>query len=231
MSDRLKSQVKAGCSARVWVSAAAVCWGELHGSGGHSGGHPGPGTVPPPTPVPCTPRTRLLLGQAVDFVEVVASELGSLVPALSLWSATFTSPLFRLQQVSEGLVERHPCLVKLLGRRVEGLVERAAWEGNLCLLQRILHLSLCHNLSVHYQSATSALLQLQCDEGDLRGAEETIKFAQKMEVRLTPPAVRRFLALLSRHRRPAPLTLLALKYHPPPARQPLPPPPTPKYRF
>ncbi|KAK8384369.1 hypothetical protein O3P69_009278 [Scylla paramamosain] len=171
------------------------------------------------------------VAKAVDFVDSIVTELGSLVPALSLWSATFTSPLFRVQQVSEWLVERHPGLVKLLGRRVEGLVERAAWGGDQSLLQRILHLALLHNLSLHYPSATSALLQLQCDEGDLRGAEETIKFAQKMEVRLTPVALHRFLALLSRHRRPAPLALLALKYRPPPARPPIPPPPMPKYRF
>ena len=69
------------------------------------------------------------------------------------------------------------------------------------------------------------------DEGDLRGAEETIKFAQKVEVRVSPAALHRFLALLSRHRRPAPLALLALKYRPPPSRPPVPPPPTPKFRF
>lgn len=171
------------------------------------------------------------VAKAVDFVDEIASELKCLSPALSLWSVTFTSPLFRVQQVSEWLVERHPGLVKHLGRRVEGLVEKAAWEGDQNLLQRILHLSLQHGLCTHYPSATSALLQLQCDEGDLRGAEETIKFAQRMSLRLSPASLHRFLALLSRHRRPAPLALLALKYQPPPARPPSHPPPVPKYRF
>ncbi|KAG0723972.1 Protein 4.1 [Chionoecetes opilio] len=69
------------------------------------------------------------VAKAVDFVDSVAAELGQLNPALSLWTATFTSPTFRMQQVSEWLMKRHPKLAWSLGRRVEGLVERAAWRG------------------------------------------------------------------------------------------------------
>lgn len=66
-------------------------------------------------------------------------------------------------------MERHPGLVQGMGRRMEGLVEKAAWTGDQELLQRILHLTLRHRMSAYYPTATSALLQLQCEELCLSG--------------------------------------------------------------
>ncbi|XP_069164535.1 uncharacterized protein [Procambarus clarkii] len=154
----------------------------------------------------------------LKFVNNVGVEARQLGPALSLWSVGFSSSHYRHQVISEELLERHPGLVNMLWRKLDGMVQRAAWDGDEELLYRILQLMLRFQLSEYYAITASALLKLQCDTGNLRGADETIKFAQHMEVRLTPSALQRFLALLNYHKRPAPLSLLALKYAPPPLK-------------
>ncbi|KAG7167833.1 hypothetical protein Hamer_G010237 [Homarus americanus] len=159
-----------------------------------------------------------------NFVNNLAVGQGQLSPALSLWCACFSSSLYRLQVMSEVLLERHPGLIRMLERKLDNMVRRAAWDGDDELLHRILQLTLHYKLSKKISSVTS-------DIGDLHGADETIKFAQRVGVRLTPSTVQRFLALLNHHRRPAPLYLLALKYGPSPPKTSVPKPPKFKYKF
>nr|XP_053648824.1 uncharacterized protein LOC128699986 [Cherax quadricarinatus]XP_053648826.1 uncharacterized protein LOC128699986 [Cherax quadricarinatus]XP_053648827.1 uncharacterized protein LOC128699986 [Cherax quadricarinatus]XP_053648828.1 uncharacterized protein LOC128699986 [Cherax quadricarinatus]XP_053648829.1 uncharacterized protein LOC128699986 [Cherax quadricarinatus] len=167
----------------------------------------------------------------LKFVNNLAEELGWLAPALSLWSISFSSSLYRLQMMSEELLEKHPGLIKMLQRKLDGMVQRATWDGDTDLLYRILQLMLHFQLSKSYSPVTSILLKLQCDMGNLSGAEETIKFARHMDVQLTASAVQRFLALLNYHKRPAPLFLLSLKYGHPPAKPSISKPPKYTYKF
>ncbi|KAK4308138.1 hypothetical protein Pmani_020136 [Petrolisthes manimaculis] len=164
----------------------------------------------------------------LNFVNQVAEEVGNLSPALTLWRVTFCSPLYRLQQMSESLLEEYSALIGKLDRKIPGLLKRVTWEGDEEALRRILQLLLQHQMTHHYHVAITALLKLQCDLGDLSGADETLKFSQRMGVILPAAAVGRMLALLAHHRRPAPLALLALKYRPRPA---IPNPPKYKYKF
>ncbi|XP_071535047.1 uncharacterized protein [Panulirus ornatus] len=166
-----------------------------------------------------------------NFVNNIALELEHLSPALTLWSISFSSSLYRHQMVAKQLLKRHPSLIGKLKLKLKSMVERAVWDGNAELLYQILQLLLHYQLSEHYVAVTSSLLQLQCDTGDLNGADETIIFAQHVGVRLTPAAVQRFLALLNHHQRPAPLYILALKYGPPSAKPSKQQPHNFRYRF
>lgn len=82
-------------------------------------------------------------------------------------------------------------------------------------------------------SIVNSICSFTGDVGDLDGADETIKFAHQMNMRLAPLAIRKFLILLAHHKRPAPLHILALKYYPVPrpAKPILPKPPDYKYKF
>nr|XP_027210883.1 uncharacterized protein LOC113804240 [Penaeus vannamei] len=97
-------------------------------------------------------------------------------------------------------------LFNFLCNKLTSVIDEASSRGDKDLLHRVLELVLNHDISDFYAPATSALLQHQCELGDLAGADETLRFAQSMKVRLKPDELQRFLNLLNHHKRPAPLT-------------------------
>ncbi|XP_027232576.2 uncharacterized protein [Penaeus vannamei] len=149
---------------------------------------------------------------AFSFVTHLAKEQSQLGPALALWRAGFCSPRHRHLVMANNLLEQHPDLTGHLHRKLTSVIDEASSRGDKDLLHRVLELVLNHDISEFYAPATSALLQHQCELGDLAGADETLRFAQSMKVRLKPDELQRFLNLLNHHKRPAPLTVLRLKY-------------------
>ncbi|XP_047480265.1 uncharacterized protein LOC125032911 [Penaeus chinensis] len=156
----------------------------------------------------------------LSFVTNLAKEHNQLGPALALWRAGFCSPRHRHHVMVNNLIEQHPDLIEHLHRKLTSVINEASSNGDKDLLHRTLQLVLYHNISDFYAPATSALLQHQCELGDLAGADETLRFAQTMKVQLKPDELQRFLNLLNHHKRPAPLTILRLKYGRAPAEPP-----------
>lgn len=152
----------------------------------------------------------------LNFVMHLAEEQDVLSPALGLWRIGFCSTLYRQQKIAETLLESYPKLIKLLPQKLDNIIHIASRDADIELLQRIFELLLLHQLSDFYADATAALLQHQCNIGDMAGADETIKFATALRVHLKPSEIQRFLILLHYHKHPVPLSVLEMKYRLPP---------------
>ncbi|CAG0902290.1 unnamed protein product [Cyprideis torosa] len=137
-------------------------------------------------------------------------EYKSYVPIMELnfWRLCFSSDDFVFQNEANNFLSKKPDVEELLKMRIDAVVNSAQMEGKEDILYRLLDLCMSRGILEKRGLVFGSLLELQCHNGNLKAATETVKSAIELKVALPTRSLRIFKALSSEQKVPLPMMVL-----------------------
>jgi len=125
------------------------------------------------------------------YGKVFSDQFGDYRLSLLYWEVLFFSSKYQHQLSANEFLEANPKAAQHF--EVDPVLRRAVDSGEE-YVKKILEITLRHDLDMYNQSkALETLLAFQCDSGDMKGASETVRYANEREITIGADAMKIFL--------------------------------------